>query len=78
MFFRLEESRSIMFDILRRRLPPRDAFKSTADGVPIEISADGAVSVPSDRVLASDRTKADLEVIANIREERTKMAGADS
>lgn len=61
-----------MIDILRRRLPPLDAFKNTADGVPIDIAGDGAVSVPSDKVLSSDQTRADLQVIANIREGRLK------
>ena len=56
-----------MIEILRR-LPPRDAFKSTADGVPIEVTGEGSVSVCSDKVISSERTRADLEAIASIRE----------
>ena len=56
-----------MIDLLRR-LPPRDALKYTADGVPINVTGDGSVSLPPDKVLASERTKADLKEIAKLRE----------
>lgn len=66
-----------MIDIFRR-LPPRDAFKATADGVPIEITPEGSVSLPSDKVLASKQTKADLEAIANLREAHADPADEDA
>ena len=64
-----------MIDLLRR-LPPRDALKCTADGVPINVTGNGSVSLPSDKVLASEQTRADLEEIAKLREAQADSAGS--